>query len=843
MYTLIKSLLSQPTSPEVENLIERALTSSLMPEEEAIFHSLKESLPSGVLPSEDYLLQQFPDAKIYLETTSKLSLSDCKVHLQSVLQSRQRHNVSQTLMRIASEADKLGVTKDHLSQIRDLRSKDEDVKCTCSVPDCSCSVPDQMTCAKRIYLERAKRPSGLYTYINSIDDAIGGLSEGTLNTIIGFTGSFKCVSGETRVPTSHGLIKMKEVYEKYGRELSNEVLSEDGPQRVVHVHHDGVKESFIIHTSDGLSVESSPVHRFRVLTEDGEYVWREAKDLMEGTVLVGTMQRSPGPLFSYGPSASQQEDLYYALGIANSIGTVSQDQIEFDIELPTFDELDLSKKLTNAFGSDALEIDILPNDYDSVHVTIMSPSLAKELVVAGINCPKDRTVMERVFQLSQDEILSYLAGVFDISPWFCVLGSVSRKYVEGIAQLLLYVGILPEVTTDNVFGNDIYNVTVLFERLFVARARVQCPRDYYSLDDAVPLYNLIPRVRKAFRGFSGAKITTVELAKLSKDQPQILEDQVLKDFITKKFFTVKVTKIERSTADMYDLTVENSHTYVVNGLITHNTTFGVNIAYNNAVKMGYNICFCSFEVPREDIWFNLISRHSADIKFERYSFVGHERIRRCELTEDEQDFLWNEVVPDLEASKGKIIILQSSDFKSKDPNDLLQKLEEVDDYVKQKTGTPIDAFIWDHIQMFKFSTGVAKGSTEGSVMNAYTNQFMNWALDFRGRKTIQVMLAQVNRTGWLKAVKRGGLYDLTAIAEVNEVERASSRILSIFTDDNLKASKECKVQLLKSRFGKPVPDPVSVFVDPECYIFAEDVQGFSSMPSTNDMDSLFADGF
>ncbi len=143
--------------------------------------------------------------------------------------------------------------------------------------------------------------------------------------------------------------------------------------------------------------------------------------------------------------------------------------------------------------------------------------------------------------------------------------------------------------------------------------------------------------------------------------------------------------------------------------------------------------------------------------------------------------------------------------------------------------------------MFKFNDSPRfRGVGEGSIMNAYANQFMEWGINFRGRPTIQLMAAQTNRSGWLKAVKKKGIYDITALAEVNEAERASSRILSVFTDDVLKANNEALVQIIKSRFGAGMADPVSVFCEPQCYLFGSDSAPLlNQTPGTSEFDSLF----
>ena len=66
---------------------------------------------------------------------------------------------------------------------------------------------------------------------------------------------------------------------------------------------------------------------------------------------------------------------------------------------------------------------------------------------------------------------------------------------------------------------------------------------------------------------------------------------------------------------------------------SYKSTFGTNIVYNNA-KLNYNIVLVSLEVPKEEVMYNLLCRHSFDSKFSEYSFIPHNKIRHCELTEE-----------------------------------------------------------------------------------------------------------------------------------------------------------------------------------------------------------------
>ena len=83
------------------------------------------------------------------------------------------------------------------------------------------------------------------------------------------------------------------------------------------------------------------------------------------------------------------------------------------------------------------------------------------------------------------------------------------------------------------------------------------------------------------------------------------------------------------------------------------------------------------------------------------------------------------------------------------------------------------------------------------------------------RQIATFMLCQCNRQGYIKAQNQKdqnmkGRYDMTALAEANELERAASIILMIFSDDDLKLVEEARVQLLKSRFGKCQGIPIPV---------------------------------
>lgn len=274
------------------------------------------------------------------------------------------------------------------------------------------------------------------------------------------------------------------------------------------------------------------------------------------------------------------------------------------------------------------------------------------------------------------------------------------------------------------------------------------------------------------------------------------------------------------------------------------TTWATNIAYNNSMKLNYNICIVSLEVSKEDVMYNILSRHSTDNKFIKYPAIPHQKIRQCELNENEEEYLMNVIMPDFYQSGGHLCILDETDFVTFSPGEIRKVLEREDDKCIQKTGAGFDAVIWDHANLFKFTS--LRGGNTGDVINEYASFIRKLSIAFRRipgtrefRKLCMLILAQANREGYKRAVKQSGSYDMRAISEANELERGSQQIFSIYTSEDLKLAKEALVQIHKNRTGAVMIDPVSIYVDPVVYVAGEELEGFSEMINTDELGELF----
>ena len=105
----------------------------------------------------------------------------------------------------------------------------------------------------------------------------------------------------------------------------------------------------------------------------------------------------------------------------------------------------------------------------------------------------------------------------------------------------------------------------------------------------------------------------------------------------------------------------------------------------------------------------------------------------------------------------------------------------------------------------------------------------------RGYDFRVIFLCQINRDGWARAVRKGR-YELTALAEYNELERSSAYAVFLFSSEELKSLHELRIQLCKHRFGEVIEEPFSVFCDPEYGV----VGGFISDDQASFSDDVIA---
>ena len=263
------------------------------------------------------------------------------------------------------------------------------------------------------------------------------------------------------------------------------------------------------------------------------------------------------------------------------------------------------------------------------------------------------------------------------------------------------------------------------------------------------------------------------------------------------------------------------------------TTFALNMAYNNAVFLGYNSGFLSLEMEEEEILTRLLCLHSQHEKFGKYNcIVTLQKIYRKSLTKEENDFLLNIVAPDFKDIVGKIIISGPGDYQ-----EYINGIDSVILTMENKlsqicSNSELDIFFIDYIQL------LSRIYREKYVKTSIKDQFqivgqiarsLKWTTQTYGnnRGISIVALSQLNRASYSAVKERlkkrnvapsekyDFIYDLTSISESSEIVNASDILLTLYYDENIKKGKEVIFQLLKNRFGETLEKGERICALPE----------------------------
>ena len=237
------------------------------------------------------------------------------------------------------------------------------------------------------------------------------------------------------------------------------------------------------------------------------------------------------------------------------------------------------------------------------------------------------------------------------------------------------------------------------------------------------------------------------------------------------------------------------------------TTLALNQCFI-AMQMGFNCLYFSLEVSAEEAIISLLSLYSIS--------CTNEPIKREDMSKlmyknkDKFIKLYREVMN----LPGKIMIYDESMLGSYGVEKFNEVIRNTEKRFIEETGNGLFAIYLDHAQLLKYDEKSANKDPY-QVLNSYASFFRQLA----ARQNYAVtMVSQTSRQGYEYACKHGGQYLLTGLAESNELERGATCVLSVFNSDELRASGQLQVQILKNRYGEVMLEPQAVSVRPEYYL-------------------------
>ena len=432
-----------------------------------------------------------------------------------------------------------------------------------------------------------------------------------------FCGSFgtgKCVTGDTRVHTSDGYKRIDELVQnpKYDEEgfmdISPQNIKVVGNKIATHYYYGGKKKVIKI-SSKEFSIKGTPNHRVKVYGGKGGLMWKRLDKITKDDYVAIPIKDeilfdNSSKDYSFFRGGASEFDKGYILG---SIFSQS-----YNVDLPTLDDtIDI---IGNSASIDSFccRVDGLIDDVSYNHIRFTHKDLSTYISDYGLAYD----VPEFVFSSSRKFIIGFLSAFFS---FLCDYDFNVKSLPEGVARdiqkLLHLLGIVSSVSEASISR---YNLSIRYQRsrevfcdTIVISDDIQRVLLFKSICNTTSRKEFIPnntytkfitaRIRNLLRkndlgvslsshmnfsdGFSFIKYDNRKSLSLKSyynvlDNANSMNVDVFKDRTVKHFDTllnnhifVRVSEIrELSSSEVYDLTVEGTHTFTANGLINHNTT-------------------------------------------------------------------------------------------------------------------------------------------------------------------------------------------------------------------------------------------------------------------------------
>lgn len=431
-----------------------------------------------------------------------------------------------------------------------------------------------------------------------------------------FCGSFgtgKCVTGDTRVHTSDGYKRIDELvqnpeYDEEGfMDISPKNIKVVGDRLATH-HYYGGKKKVVKISSREFSIKGTPNHRVKVYGGKGGLVWKRLDKITKDDYVAIPIKDVI--LFD-----NKSEDYSFFRGGASEfdkgfiLGSIFSQSIGNGVDLSEMsDTIDIYGN-SASINSFCCRVDGLIEDISYNHVRFSHKDLSKYIYEYGLS----HNVPEFVFSSNRKFIVGFLSAFFSfLCDYDFTVSSLSESVARDIQNLLYLLGIVSSVIETStykcklsilhrrsrevfcdtiVISDDIQRVLLRKSICNMTSKEEYIPNNTYTkfitarirhllcstaLDDSLSSHINFDKWF-SFIKYGDRKSLSLKSYHdvLEHANMDIFKDRTLKHFDTllNTHIFVMVSEIkELSSYDVYDLTVEGTHTFTANGLINHNTT-------------------------------------------------------------------------------------------------------------------------------------------------------------------------------------------------------------------------------------------------------------------------------
>ncbi len=437
--------------------------------------------------------------------------------------------------------------------------------------------------------------------------------------LLGSAGVGKCIVGESLIVTNKGIMEIKDVpkyfsvdpksNKVYGANLPTLDISETKNKmgNASHWYDLGENKTVKITLKQGTQLEGTPEHPIVIFNEQGQLVFKKLEELKENDLVAITFNSQ-----AFGHLNEVDSEKAYIMGLLTGDGNLSH---AGRIGLTSTDPQivgNFHSYMKDTYGGDT-HIAVAS---DKITQLVTSWKIKKDFYNAGMSylLSYDKTIPYTILQAPKETVVAFLQGLFDSDGYFerynVGIATVSKKMSDQIMMMLLNMGIVPrrrvKAHVDQEHKRAVYEITICGDamRVFAREIGFKLPRKKEALERYLVSHrysntnvDLFPHITGIIEknwktlsskglstsGFAGLmdKVRTrkrisrnslgkfLHLFKENKLKNEGIE--YLENLFDVNIFLSPITKIEHGMARVFDFTVPKYHSFISNGLISHNT--------------------------------------------------------------------------------------------------------------------------------------------------------------------------------------------------------------------------------------------------------------------------------
>jgi len=453
-----------------------------------------------------------------------------------------------------------------------------------------------------------------------------------VRVITGPNMSGKCVTADTLIWTENGLQPIGNLKPNDSRTgeftpLEIAVASKDGKKDTTHFYEGGKQKTIRIRTRLGYEITGTPEHPLWVRTADEIECWKPLAELRKGdtailvsganlwgkeTQIVFNRPKKRTNLKSYSLPEYINQDLAYVIGLLVGDGTLTYTHA---INLSTADQFiaeTFKRVLSEQFD---YAVQVKPNNKDLAITSREIRLFFEKLGLDYVNALR-KSVPGSILSAPQEIVAAFLQGLFDTDGYAdtkygnVTLSTSSILLAKQVQALLLNFGIVcsllskPTKVNTN-FPIDISGESAIrFHTLIGFRLPRKQERARLASSLRMPNIGGIPHLEKTLKTIQGRIVATKDkpialkrnksvnsifytylpshrrpsYAKLGELTDYCKQNQVsapeLDVLLENRYFYDTIVSIEDGPeAEVFDLTVPETHSFIANGFISHNSTY------------------------------------------------------------------------------------------------------------------------------------------------------------------------------------------------------------------------------------------------------------------------------